>query len=135
MESEKTTAATAPNTAPETTLAGTPCPMETSSPAGSKRGSRETTTKAPKNVLMKKEKGIEATKRRGGRKNLNERKDAAAVAQQVKVDAQAVWEMQAKDNPQVVLPPSLAEAMLYVKKGRIVGVAPPDIVFRAIACL
>jgi hypothetical protein len=63
--------------------------METSSPAGSKRGGRETTTKAPKKVLMKKEKGIEVAKRRGGRKNLNEWKDAAAVAQQVKVDAQA----------------------------------------------
>jgi hypothetical protein len=51
------------------------------------------------------------------------------------VAAHFVWELQEKGNTQVGMPPGLAEAMLYVKKGRIVGVAPPDIVFRAIACL
>jgi hypothetical protein len=61
MKFEQTLAAIARNTAVATAIA----PMETTSPAGSKRaatGGRGTKAKAPKKVLMNEEKDIEATK-------------------------------------------------------------------------
>jgi hypothetical protein len=59
--------------------------MEAASPASSKcatTGGHEAKPEAPKKLLPKEEKGIEAAKRRGMRKNLKDRKDAAAAAQQ-----------------------------------------------------
>jgi hypothetical protein len=120
MGSEQTTAATVPTAAP--------APMETASPTGSKRpttGGRETKAKAPKKVLTKEKKVVEAAKQQGRRKNLKERKDATTVAHQVRVAAQLAWDMQAKANTQVGLPLGLAEAMLYIKQERIFGVTPP----------
>jgi hypothetical protein len=101
--------------------------MEIASPAGSKcaaNGGQEAKPKAPKKLLSKEEKGVQAAKRRGRRKNLKKRNAAAAAAQQAQVAAQMAWQMQVKANAHVGLHPGHAEVMLFVKQERTLGVAP-----------
>jgi hypothetical protein len=97
MESKQTAA-------PASAQAAALALMETTSPTGSKRvgaGGRKTKAKAPKKVLAKEEKDVEAAKGWGRRKNLKERKDASAVARQVRVAAQLADKMRrpARDTP------------------------------------
>jgi hypothetical protein len=78
MDSEETLAAIAPHSPIATTTA----PMEATSPAGSKHaatGGWEAKPKVFKKSLSKKEKAVQAAKRRGRRKNLKEWNAAAAV--------------------------------------------------------
>jgi hypothetical protein len=99
MDSEVTLAAAA-------ALDSTIAPMEGASPAKSKRaatGGREAKPKAPKKLLSKEKKGVEATKRRGRHKNLKERNATVATAQEAQAAAQMVWQMQVKADVHVGL--------------------------------
>jgi hypothetical protein len=80
MDSAGTLAATAP----DCPIATTTTPMETASLADSKRAATsgwEAKPKVPKKLMSMEEKGVQAVKRHGRRKNLKDRKGAAAAAQ------------------------------------------------------
>jgi hypothetical protein len=111
----------APAAAQHFPVATTIASMEVAAPAEAKRaatGGRDAKPKAARKVMSREEKCVEATKRRGRRKNLKERNAAAA--------GQQAWQMQVKAGvAQVGLHPSLVDAYMLVKREGIAGVAPP----------
>jgi hypothetical protein len=78
-----------------------------------------------KKVISKEDKGIEAVKRRGWRKNLKDMNAVAAAAQQVEAAAHITWQMQLKVRAHIGPHLCIGESMLLVKQERIMGVAPP----------
>jgi hypothetical protein len=98
--------------------------MEAAAPTEEKcatTGGRDAKPKAAKKVLSKEEKGVEAAKHRGRRRNHKER-NAATAAMEATLQT---WQMQLKAGAaQLGLHPSYAVDMLHVKQERIIGIAP-----------